>query len=103
MFKCPRETWANCAPASERIIEDIDHLPEAISAERCIVPDDFLRRGRRARRVDNKGECKQRVRKAQRKATLKATEHHPELNMTYKALMDPTRVKAAAFFSQTFD
>jgi hypothetical protein len=53
--------------------------------------------------VDNKGECKQRVRKAQRKATLKATEHHPKLNAAYKALMDPTRVKAAAFFAQTFD
>ncbi len=49
-------------PTSERIVEDILALPEVlnriIAAKGCVVQDQFLRNGRRARRADNKGECK---------------------------------------------
>ena len=51
-------TWMDLAPPNERIIRDIDRLPEVldktIAAEGCVVPDEFLRTGRRAKNNPNR-------------------------------------------------
>ena len=56
VFRCLRNTWVDCAPTSERISEHIDHLQEMlrkiIAVSGCVVPDEILRRGRRAVRAD---------------------------------------------------
>ena len=105
VFQCLRNTWVDCAPTSERIMEDIDHLPEVlrkiIAASGCVVPDEFLRRGRRAVRADGKGECKGKVRKRQRVETQEAAPHHPELDGAYKLLMNPESFKKLKFGRQS--
>ena len=49
-------TWMEVAPSSERVIENVDLmlvvLDEIIAAGGCVVPDEFLRTGRRAMRAD---------------------------------------------------
>ncbi len=49
-------------PTSERIFEDIlavsEVLNKIIAAWGCVLQDKFLRNDRRARRVDDKGESK---------------------------------------------
>ena len=88
-------TWPH-SPTDDRVKEDVEHfeavLEKAVEAEGCVVRDEFLRRGRRARRSDDKSELKSRQRKRQRKDTIKAIEHHPELDGAYKK---PTDVQAA--------
>ena len=71
------------APTSERIVEDISCFHEVvkkiIEAQGCVVPDEFLRTGRRARRADDKGVCKVKPRKRQRKETnQKIQDVHPD-------------------------
>ena len=93
------KTWLEVAPDSLRVVEDVDHLPvpldKIIAAEGCVVPDEFLRTGRRARRADGTGECAGKARKRQRKATLVAKKHHPELDEAYAHLMSVESAKSA--------
>ena len=69
-------------PTSERIVEDIIALPEVlnriIAAKGCVVQDRYLRNGRRARRADDKGECKNKPVSKQRIATNCARPLHPD-------------------------
>ena len=48
------KTWVKCAPTSEFFVQDVMHMGEVldkfIEAKGCVVPDEFLRSGRRARR-----------------------------------------------------
>ena len=92
------KTWLEVAPCSLRVVEDVDHLPvpldKIIAAEGCVVPDGFLRAGRRARRADGTGECAGKARKRQRKATLVAKKHHPELDEAYAHLMSVESAKS---------
>ena len=93
------KTWLEVAPCSLRVGEDVDHLPvtldKIIAAEGCAVPDEFLRTGRRARRLDGTGECAGKARKRQRKETLVAKKHHPELDEAYALLMSVESAKSA--------
>ena len=93
------KTWMDLAPSSERIIEDIDRLPEVldkiIAAEGCVVPDEFLRTGRRAKKANGDGMCKGKSRKRSRKATQEAKKHHPELEEAYKILLKADKAKRA--------
>ena len=90
-------TWSH-SPTNDRVKEDVEHfeavLEKVVEAEGCVVRDEFLRRGRRARRSDGKSELKSRQRKRQRKDTIKAIEHHPELDGAYKKLTDIQAAKA---------
>jgi hypothetical protein len=75
----PKQVWSSLervwqvAPTSAQIVEDVMALPRVlqkiIDAKGCVVPDEFLRSGRRGRRADDKGDCDAKVRKRQRKAT----------------------------------
>ena len=71
LFSFFAKAWVECAPTSERFIQDLMHMAElldkAMEAKGCVVPDDFLRSGRRARRRDDKGMYTRRVTKRQRK------------------------------------
>jgi hypothetical protein len=91
LIKC----WT-IAPTSERIVEDISAFPRVlgkiVAAEGCVVKDEFLRSGRRERRADGKGFCKNKPRASQRKATLKAAPLHPDCQEAYDAF-----VKGAKF------
>jgi len=46
------QVWLQVAPTSDRIIEDIEHLPivveKIIEYEGALVPDEVIRSGRRA-------------------------------------------------------
>ena len=90
------KTWLEVAPCSLRVVEDVDHLPvplgKIIAAGGCVVPDEFLRTGRRARRADGTGECAGKVRKRQRKATLVAKKR---LSEAYALLMSAESAKSA--------
>ena len=90
------KTWLEVAPCSLRVVEDVDHLPvpldKIIAAVGCVVPDEFLRTGRRARRADGTGECAGKVRKRQRKATLVAKKR---LSEAYALLMSVESAKSA--------
>ena len=92
------KTWLEVAPDSLLVVEDVDHLPvplgKIIAAEGCVVPGEFLRTGRRMRRADGTGECAGEVRKRQRKATLVAKKHHPELDEAYAHLMSVESAKS---------
>lgn len=81
-----RRAWT-VAPTSKRIVEDILDfevvLDKIVEHEGCVVPDEDLRNGRRARqweRVNEKGICKNKPRKKQRKSTLISTVPiHPDI------------------------
>ncbi len=85
------KTWSH-SPTDNRVKEDIEHfeavLKKVVAAEGCVVRDEFLRRGRRARRSDGKGDMKGRLRKRSRKDTIKAIEHHPDLEAAFQGLMN---------------
>ena len=57
-------------------------LDKIIAAKGCLVPDEVLRTGRRVIPGGKKS------RPRQRKATLTAAGHHPELDEAYAAMMD---------------
>ena len=90
----PAEVWWSMArtweysPSSERIVEDISALPRVLDViiehKGCVVPDLFLRSGRRAltaqERQDGKaGAVINAPRKRQRKATLEGRKCHHTL------------------------
>jgi hypothetical protein len=85
-------TWIEVAPSSERVIENADRmlvvLGKIIAAGGCVVPDEFLRTGRRAVRVDGTKALGGKARKRQRIETLEARPHHPELESAYALLVD---------------
>eukprot|EP00732_Lithocolla_globosa_P000473 Lithocolla_globosa_v1_NODE_141_length_5757_cov_121.254121.p2 type:complete len:335 gc:universal NODE_141_length_5757_cov_121.254121:3013-2009(-) len=72
MFRC----WT-LEPRSERIVEDILGLPRVldkiIENDGCVVPDEFLRTGRRQRRADDKGDLQNKPIARQRKSTNNKT------------------------------
>lgn len=69
-------------PTSERIMQDINALPNVlqtiIERQGCVVKDEYLRTGRRARRADYSGALKNKRRSRQRKSTLKDLVCHPD-------------------------
>jgi hypothetical protein len=86
-----RRAW-EMEPTSARIIEDIAALPRVIDkiidAKGCVVPDEFLRTGRRARRADDSGDLKNNRRSRQQKATLTAAPIHPDHQDAYNFLLN---------------
>ena len=52
LFLVMEQVWLHVAPTSERIIEDLEHLPDVvkkvIAHGGAVVPDEVLRSGRRA-------------------------------------------------------
>jgi hypothetical protein len=92
LWECTEKTWMEVAPSSERVIEDVDRmlvvLGKIIAAGGCVVPDEFLRTGRRAVRADSKKALGGRFRKHQRIETLEARPHHPELGGAYALLVN---------------
>ena len=89
----PEQVWSSMTrcwevePTSERIVEDIVALPEVfkiiIAAKGCVVQDQFLRNGRRARRADDKGDCKNKPVSKQRISTNRARPLHPDCNEAF--------------------
>ena len=92
LWACMEMTWMEVAPSSERVIEDVDRmlvvLDKIIAAGGCVVPDEFLRTGRRAMRADGTKALGGKARKRQRIETLEARPHHPELNGAYALLVN---------------
>jgi len=80
-------------PTSDRIVEDVTAfertLDVLIKAEGCVVPDEFLRTGRRARRADDKGDCVHKPRASQRKSTLVARPCHVDCKEALRMLTTP--------------
>ena len=70
------------APTSAQIVSDIQGLPKVlekiIEARGCVVPDEFTRGGRRARRADDTGDLTSRWRNRQRKETHVYPHLHPD-------------------------
>ena len=88
-----RRCW-QIVPTSERICEDIQRLPvvleKIIERGGCVVPDEFLRTGRRTRRADDSGDCTRKVPKRQRKDTARqARPLHPDAAAAHAALLAP--------------
>jgi hypothetical protein len=94
-------TWMEVAPSSERVIEDVDRmlvvLDKIIAAGGCVVPDEFLRTGRRAMRADGTKALGGKARKRQRIETLEARPHHPELKCAYALLVDAEHAQNHTF------
>ena len=92
----PAQVWSTMTrcwqvePTSDRIVEDIRALPEVleriIAAKGCVVQDQFLRSGRRARRADDKGDCKNKPVSKQRISTLRARPLHPDCQEAFAML-----------------
>ena len=84
----PDQVWSSLelvlhvAPTPAQIVADVMALPRVldkiIEAEGAVVPDLFLRSGRRVRRADDKGDCDTKVRKRQRKSTHSNLPLHPD-------------------------
>ena len=78
-------------PTSEIIVEDVLALPlvlnRIIAAKGCVVQDQYLRNGRRARRADDKGECKNKPVSKQRIATNCARPLHPDCKEAFDKLL----------------
>jgi len=89
------------APTNERVVEDVDRilvvLDKIIAAGGCVVPDEFLRTGRRAVRAGGKEVLKNKRRKRQKIATQEAWPHHPDLNAAYALLMNPDHARNQTF------
>jgi hypothetical protein len=87
---CMFRVW-QVEPSSARIIQDVGGfvrvLEKIIEAKGCVVPDEFLRSGRRSLRHDGKGECKTHARTRQRKATITARPLHPDARGAYQLLV----------------
>lgn len=85
------------APTSVQICADILGLPgvlrKIIAAEGCVVHDEFLRTGRRARSSDGSRLLESRLRPRQRKATIASVEFHPD-SVPAVALLDGGGLKA---------
>ena len=76
-----RRCW-EVAPTSQQIVADIVALPRVLdkifAAEGCVVPDEFLRSGRRERRADDSGDLTSRMRPRQRIETNADLVIHPD-------------------------
>ena len=93
----PNQTWESIvlawehAPSSDRIIEDVERLPRVlekiVGVLGCVVPDENFRHGRRAVRVDGRGDCKNKRIKRQRKETNVGANFHPSLQCCWNAIM----------------
>ncbi len=70
------------APSSERMVEDISNfslvLAKIVEAKGCILHDEYLRSGKRYIRTNNKGECKRKPRRRQRKENSISFHVHPD-------------------------
>jgi hypothetical protein len=101
LWACMEKTWLEVAPTNERVVEDVDRilvvLDKIIAAGGCVVPDEFLRTGRRAVRADGKGMLKNKRRKRQKIATQEARPHHPDLNAAYALLVNPDHARNQTF------
>lgn len=90
MWRTMERVW-EIEPTSERIVEDILAYPmvleRIIAAKGCVVKDEFLRTGRRARRADDKGDCKHKPRAKQRKVTLRFPPIHPDCKGAYDEII----------------
>ena len=99
LWNCMAKTWMMRAPTSGHIAEDIMKivpvLDKIIEAKCGVVPDEFYRKGRRWRRVDDKGDCTRKPKVRQRKATLVASPYHPELAAACASLVDPASARAS--------
>ena len=84
-------TWTH-SPTEERAIEDIKAFPRVlrkiIDNQGCVVPDEFLRTGRRAVGKSGK-ELKSKPRQRQRKSTLRRPSFHPSLQSCWDEMMGP--------------
>ena len=51
LWACMEMAWMEVAPSSERVMEDVDRVlvvpDKIIAAGGCVVPDEFLRTGRK--------------------------------------------------------
>ena len=85
----PAEVWSSMSrawtvePTSKRIVEDISKLEtvlhKIIDKKGCVVPDEFLRTGRRARSANDTFDLKGKSRKRNRKANLQGIFlYHPD-------------------------
>jgi hypothetical protein len=84
----PAEVWRTMCrcwemePTSARIVEDVLQfgmvLEKIIAAEGCVVPDEFLRNGRRGRSSNGKFDLKNKPVQKQRKNTMHARPCHPD-------------------------
>eukprot|EP01034_Spumella_vulgaris_P034523 gene34523-42580_t len=87
----PEEVWSTMSrcwlmePTSERIVQDVSKWEAVvdiiIAARGCVVQDIFFRSGRRGdewMRAKGDGQCKNKPRARQRKATLKLRPIHPD-------------------------
>jgi hypothetical protein len=105
------ETMRRCwevEPTPARIVEDISAfgrmLDVLIAHQGCVVPDEFLRSGRRYRRADDKaqeklGDLANKPRNSQRKVTLKGRVCHADCEEARRLITNPgsvTEVEAAA-------
>ena len=72
-------------------------LDKIIAAEGYVVPDEFLRTGRRAVRADGKGMLKNKARKRQKIATQEARPHHPDLDAAYALLVNADHARSHTF------
>jgi hypothetical protein len=79
------DTMVKCwflEPTSDRIIEDIDAFPtvleKIIANNGCAVKDEAIRSGRRSRTSNNQGDCKNKIKTRQRKATIVGRPVHPQ-------------------------
>ena len=76
---------------SERIVEDIQAFSmtvrKIIEAKGCVVKDEFLRTGRRARRSDGQGNLKHKPRKSQRKARMVFHPIHPDYQREFDEIL----------------
>ena len=71
-------------------------LDKIIAAGGCVVPDEFLRTGRRAMRADGTKALGGKARKRQRIETLEARPH-PELKGAYALLVDAEHAQSHTF------
>jgi hypothetical protein len=87
--------------SSERVIEDVNRmlveLDKVTAAGGCVVPDKFLRTGRRAVRADGTKALGSKARKHQRIEALQARPHHPELEGAYALLVDGEHAQSHTF------
>jgi hypothetical protein len=94
-------TWMEMAPSSERVIEDVSRmlvvLDKIIAAGGCVVPDEFLRTGRRAMHADGRKALGGNARKRQRIETLEARPQHQKSEGACALLVDGEHAQSHTF------
>ena len=93
----PAQVWSSMKrawqvePTSERFVDDMQPSPmvvgKIIEAKGCVVKDEFLRTGRRARRSDGQGNLKHKPRKSQRKARMVFHPIHPDYQREFDEIL----------------